>query len=105
MKGILHGTRTFNLTETYYEKESYIDNVPLKINTTLDWHITTYRYKDEFDLIAALKILIIPVGILGNFSCGKHEWFFDFTTEKIFLKPAESFKSNMDSLVFFICYL
>ena len=83
----------FNLTETYYEKELYIDNVPLKINTSLDWHITDYRYKDEFELIAALKNIDNSNGEFWvTFHVESTNGSFDYTTDRVFLKPAESFQ-------------
>ena len=78
----------YNLTQTYYEKESYIDNVPLKINTTLDWYISDYRYKDEFDLIATLKNIDNTSGEFWvTFHVESTNGSSDFTTERIFLMP------------------
>lgn len=97
----------YNHTQTYYEKESYIDNVPLKINTTLNWYITDYRYKDEFDLIAILKN---TDNISGEFWVTFHvestNGSFDFTTESIFLMPDEihQFKHGFTGLFSYVTY-
>ncbi|VVB56443.1 Uncharacterised protein [uncultured archaeon] len=83
----------YNLTQTYYEKESYIDNVPLKINTTLDWYISDYRYKDEFDLIATLKNIDNTSGEFWvTFHVESTNGSSDFTTERIFLMPGEIYQ-------------
>ena len=92
-KEIYKEREPFNLTEKYYEKESYIDNVPLNIKTSLDWHITDHRFKDEFDLIATLRNIDNSSGEFWvTFHVESTNGSFDYTTDRIFLKPAESFQ-------------
>jgi hypothetical protein len=83
----------YNMTETYYEKESYIDSVPLKINTTVNWYITNQRYNDEFDLIATLKNTNNSSGEFWvTFHVETTNGSSDFTTNKVLLRPGESYQ-------------
>lgn len=83
----------YNTTVTYFEKESYIENVPLKINNTLNWHISDRRFKDEFDLIATLKNIGNVSGEFWvKFYIESTNGTYDYTTDRVILKPGESYQ-------------
>jgi hypothetical protein len=82
-----------NATVKYYEKETYIDKVPLKINNTVNWYITNHRFNDEFDLIATLKNTDNSSGEFWiTFHVETSKGSSDFTTNKINLSSGESYQ-------------
>jgi len=97
----------YNTTVTYFEKESYIENVPLKINNTLNWHIYDRRIKDEFDLISTLKNTDNVRGEFWvKFYIESTNGSYDYTTNKLFLMPGESyqFKETFGGIFSYVTY-
>jgi len=97
----------YNTTVTYFEKESYIENVPLKINNTLNWHISDRRFKDEFDLIATLKNTDNVRGEFWvKFYIESTNGSYDYTTNRVFLMPGESyqFKETFGGIFSYVTY-
>jgi|GEM_PF-1588319 len=97
----------YNTTVTYFEKESYIENVPLKINNTLTWHISDFRFKDEFELIATLKNIDNVRGEFWvKFYIESTNGSYDYTTNRVFLKPGESyqFKETFGGIFSYVTY-
>ncbi|MCX9083458.1 MAG: hypothetical protein OIN87_01515 [Candidatus Methanoperedens sp.] len=97
----------YTTTVTYFEKESYIENVPIILNSTVDWHISDRRYKDEFDFIATLKNIDNARGEFWvRFHLESTNGSNDFTTESVFLMPGEShqFKESFTGIFSYVTY-
>ena len=81
------------LTEKFVEKELYIENVPLKNKSTEDWRISDNRIKEEFELIATLKnVDNSSEEFWVTFHIESTNRSYDFTTNRVFLMPGESYQ-------------